>query len=259
MILKKVFESRKFKNLYKLVAFFIFLSQPVQSANAMGTSNLTSIRPVALKPFSIQISKAVPKKLCKICLKPNLLTKVNKRTKLNYRKKLNDLRIKNKVIYSLRAGDFKEWVAKVGLTGGVVIILYNLHFSEGFVQSVYKMSMPKEFCNPRLIYKPGDYSRSFGYKSISRLNVGVNLEDEKFVYSQSKALNMIKTYVPTTVEVGIDHYKISRFSSLKKLKHSKGIGSRLEDFNCTQEELTKLDQNGGIIQYVRRGGKFPNI
>lgn len=244
-----------------MIAFVIFLSQPVEPSNAMGTGNIVSMRPAALsKPFSIQISKPVRKIPCKVCLKFNLFTKVNERTKLNSRKKLNDLRIKNKVIYSLRAGDLKEWVAKFGVTGAVIIILYNLHFTEGL--GVSKMTLPKEFCTPRtprLVHKPGDSSRSFRYKSLSRLNVGVNLEDEKFVYSQSKAVKIIEAFVPATVEVGIDHYKISGFQASKKLKHAKGMGSDLESFNCSQEEFNRIDRNGGLVQSIRRGEKLPNI
>ena len=57
----------------------------------------------------------------------------------------------------------------------------------------------------------------------------------------------------------MNHYKITDRQAAKKVYH-KGFGIDYTKYGITQAELTKMrDTKGGLIEYVRKGGKLPPI
>jgi hypothetical protein len=139
----------------------------------------------------------------------------------------------------------------------VLILIFNLPCSNGFVESIRKHI--NDATIPRIIHKPGDYSRSLAHQRASDLKMSENLENAKFIYTQPEAVKIIRQFVPAPLQVGIDNYQISGFQAIKKIKHSKGMGSNLQDFGITQEELNYIDRTGGIVKYIQRGGKLPSV
>ena len=78
-----------------------------------------------------------------------------------------------------------------------------------------------------------------------------------FVMSYDEAYNLVKETYSGSMQVTED-FKITDWQAASHLYHGKGVGVNPEDFDITQAELIKI-QDEGFIKYVQRGNKLPSI
>jgi hypothetical protein len=246
MLLKQLLKWRKKFKIDTLIICTIFLIEPVKPAIAMGTASIVSVRPIVFKTQRpIYITPTFKRRITKIKFK-NASSTINRK---------QALRFKNKEIYQLRGGSkFKDIWNKILFCAGLYALLYQIPVSDAFLLALQNNFYLPHSYTPRFVGNP--YQSNFFRLNREYFQMGRNLEGGIFNYDQ--AYQMIVDYVPPTIEVR-DGFNISGFQALKKINNAHGMDCDLLSFNADQKQLNRISRHGGIIDYVQRGEKLPDI
>ena len=134
-------------------------------------------------------------------------------------------------------------------------IATEVNYGEIFTYKSYKTAKREEICETP--DKSSEYSKSEKFKELQ-------VYQEQYLLSYNDAIAILKSrygpiYALNFITIENGEFKIQEEQVAKKIEHAVCFGLKPEDFGFSQEQAKQINENGGIVAYVRKGNKLPSL